>query len=232
MIKTVIIEDEPLALSLVEGFVERNEHLELQGSFTNPIEGLDFIRENAVDLILLDINMPDLDGIELAKLVYKKVKIIFTTAYRDFALDGFKLNAVDYLLKPFDYKEFSRAVEKAKSFIEIEALQHKKEEFIHVRADHKQYKVALDEILYIENVKNYVIFRLVGNKKIMALMSLKSLSESLPKHFLKVHRSFIINSDKIDSTTASQITIDGNGIPISEANRKWFKEWMAEKALN
>jgi len=232
MIKTVIIEDEPLALSLVEGFVNKNNNLDLSGSFTNPIEGLDFIRENSVDLLLLDINMPDLDGIELAKLVHKKVKIIFTTAYKDFALDGFKLNAVDYLLKPFDYNEFAIAVEKAKAFIQVEELKTKQEEFIHIRADHKQYKVALHQIMFVENVKNYVIFRLVEGKKIMALMSLKSLSESLPENFLKVHRSFIVNTDKIDSTSANEIMIDGHCIPISEANRKWFKEWMAKKSLN
>lgn len=230
MIKTVIIEDEPLALSLVEAFVGQDSELQLMGSFSNPVQGLDYIQENQVDLVLLDINMPDLNGIELAKLVHKKVKIIFTTAYKDYALDGFKLNAVDYLLKPFDINEFKKACQKAKDLIKLDNL--KNDTYIQIRADHKHYKVNLKDILFIENVKNYVIFRLSNGDKIMALMSLKSLDETLPDHFLKVHRSYIINSDKIVATSSSEIQIDHHTVPISESNRKWFKEWMNTQSIN
>lgn len=232
MIKTVVIEDEPFALSLVEGFVNEDNRLELVGSFSNPVEGLSFVQENQVDLVLLDINMPDINGIEVAKHIHKKVKIIFTTAYKDFAFEGFKLSAVDYLLKPFDFKEFQRSIDKLEKLIIADKMIDKNEESIQIKADHKQYTIKLNDILFIENMKNYVIFRLENGEKIMALMSLKSLGESLPQHFLKIHRSYIINSDKISSSSPSEIMINEHSIPISESNRKWFKEWMGNKAMN
>ncbi len=232
MIKTVVIEDEPFALSLVEGFVNEDDRLELVGSFANPVEGLSFVQENHVELVLLDINMPDINGIDVAKHIYNKVKIIFTTAYKDFAFEGFKLSAVDYLLKPFDFNEFQRSIDKLEKVLIADKMINKNEETIQIKADHKQYNIKLNEILFIENMKNYVIFRLENGEKIMALMSLKSLGESLPQHFLKIHRSYIVNTDKISSSSPSEIRIKEHIVPISESNRKWFKEWMGKRAMN
>ena len=232
MIKTVIIEDEPLALTLVQNFVNKDQRLELKGTFLDPIKGLDFISDHNIDLVLLDINMARLNGLEIASHIKNKVKIIFTTAHPEYALDGFKFNAIDYLLKPFDITEFQKAVTKAQTQIEGEKTLSKDEQIIQVKSEHQQIRIKLTEILFIENMKNHVIFRLENKNKIMALMSLKSLEEILPEQFFKVHRSFIINSDKITSTSPKEIFINEFKVPISEANRKWFKQWMGNRSIN
>jgi DNA-binding LytR/AlgR family response regulator len=231
-IKSVIVEDEPFAMQLVKEYVEKTPDLELLQAFSNPIQALDFIQTNAVDLVFLDINMPDLNGMELSKIIKGKTKIIFTTAYEDYALESYKVQALDYLLKPFDYGEFMEAVQKAIDYFKLIRNQKGDSPFIYVRADHRQYKVMLNELLYIENLKNYVIFRMQDGSKIMALMSLKSLQESLPTNFCKIHRSFIINLDHLQSVETNHVKIDEQQIPISESHKKDFKSRMNRKSVN
>ena len=232
-IKSVIIEDEPFALKLMEGFVGMSENLELKGAFSNPVKGFEFLRKEQIDLVFLDINMPDMSGLEISHLVKDDVKIIFTTAYKDYALEGFKVNAIDYLLKPFDFEEFSEAVKKAEIYFQmVISKELLYEEEIIVRADHKQYKVRPSEILFVENVKNYVIFRLLDGTKIMALMSLKSLIETLPNYFSKVHRSFVVNVNFIEESSSNTIRIKSFDIPISESHRKDFRNLMNERSIN
>lgn len=231
-IKCVIIEDEPFALRLVKDYVQRNEALELIETFSNPILACDYLQSNVIDLAFVDINMPDLDGITLSKMVKDRTKVIFTTAYKDYALEGYKVNAIDYLLKPFSYEEFAVAVEKAKDHFQLVRNQKEEGEFIYVRADHKQYKIFLNDLLYIENMKNYVVFRLQDGSKVMALMSLRSLQETLPENFIKVHRSFIVNILFIDQVRTSSVQIGSNEIPISDSHKKEFKSQMAEQNVN
>ena len=232
-IKAVIIEDEPFALKLMESFVNMSDNLELLGAFSNPVKGFEFLRKENVDLVFLDINMPDMSGLEISYLVKDDVKIIFTTAYKEYALEGFKVDAIDYLLKPFDFEEFSKAVNKAvKHFELINQIDSNQEEELIIRADHKQYKVKPSEILFVENVKNYVIFRLLDGAKIMALLSLKSLIETLPDNFIKVHRSYVVNLNFIESSSSTTIKIKDFEIPISESNRKSFRNLMNEKSIN
>lgn len=232
-IKSVIIEDEPFALKLMESFVGMSNVLELKGSFSNPVKGFEFLRTENVDLVFLDINMPDMSGLEISHLVKDQVKIIFTTAYKDYALEGFKVNALDYLLKPFDFEEFTSAVKKAEDYFEL-ALNKElfQEEELIIRADHKQYRVRPSEILFIENIKNYVVFRLLDGTKIMALMSLKSLVKSLPEYFVKVHRSFVVNLNYISETSSSIIKIKEFEVPISESNRKEFRTIINARSIN
>ena len=231
-IRSVIIEDEPFALKLMEGFVNITESLDLMGSFSNPVKGFEYLRTEEVDLVFLDINMPDMSGLEISQLVKDDVKIIFTTDYKEYALEGFKVNALDYLLKPFDYEEFSGAVQKAKDYFTAAALLGNDEEELIIRADHKQYRVKPSEIMFLENVKNYVIFRLVDGSKIMALISLKSLVETLPDFFVKVHRSYVVNLNYIEQSSANSIKIKDFIVPISESNRKEFKSLMNERSIN
>jgi len=231
-IRSVIIEDEPFALKLMEGFVNITESLDLMGSFSNPVKGFDYLRSEEVDLVFLDLYMPDMGGLEISQLVKDDVKIIFTTAYKEYALEGFKVNAFDYLLKPFDYEEFAGAVQKAKDYFTAAALLGNDEEELIIRADHKQYRVKPSEIMFLENVKNYVIFRLVDGSKIMALISLKSLVETLPDFFVKVHRSYVVNLNYIEQSSANSIKIKDFIVPISESNRKEFKSLMNERSIN
>lgn len=231
-IKCVIVEDEPFALRLVQEYVEKTEELDLLQAFSNPIEGLDFIQSHQVDLVLLDINMPDLNGMELSKVISDNTKIIFTTAYSEYAVESYKVKAVDYLLKPFNYEEFYQAVKKAVNHFDLLNNQKNEGDCIYVRADHKQYKVLLDKILFVENLKNYVIFRLEDSSKIMALMSLKSLEDSLPDNFSKVHRSFIVNVNFVDALETNHLMIRNNQIPISDSHKKEFKNRMMKRSIN
>lgn len=231
-IKCVVVEDEPIALNLMKEYVNRTPDLELLAAFNNPILALDYIQSAKVDLVFLDINMPDMTGMELSKYIKDKVRIIFTTAYEDYALEGYKVDAVDYLLKPFDYNEFLEAVRRAKQYFDLVSNQKEKEESIHVRAEHKQYKIGLSTIMFIENMKNYVIFRLQDGSKVIALMSLKSLEDNLPENFFKVHRSFIINLNFIERVDTNKIMIREFEIPVSDSHKKAFKSRMSKKAIN
>jgi DNA-binding LytR/AlgR family response regulator len=212
----VIIDDEPLPVELLMAYATRIPGIEVVATFNDPGKALVFLREDPVDLIFLDIEMPHLNGIELLKSLPVKPMAIFTTAYPEFAIDGFELNAIDYLLKPFDFGRFQKAVEKA---IEYQSFTQKPkgknaEPFIFVKSEYKAVKINFSEILYVEGMDSYVkIF--TGGKPILSLMSMKAFLEMLPQEdFIRVHRSFIIPIAKVKSIRNKVIKIGEKEIPI------------------
>jgi DNA-binding LytR/AlgR family response regulator len=217
-IKCIIVDDEPLAIEIMESYVQKVEQLQLKGSFRNAVSAFSFLQSNPVDLIFLDIQMPKLTGIDFLKTLKNPPKVIFTTAYRDYALDGFELEVVDYLLKPIPFDRFLKAVSRVMpqpantSAVSIAA--ETGEQPIFFRVDKKMVKVNVNDILYIESVKDYVKVK-TQSKEITTQQKISYLEESLPKNlFLRIHRSFIVAINKIESYSATEIDIGNTQLPI------------------
>jgi len=238
MIRTITIDDEPLALQLVSGYVQKTPFLELTASFDNPLDAMEFIGGNPVDLIFLDIQMPDLTGIEFTRILENRPKIIFTTAYEKYALEGFKLEAVDYLLKPFSYEEFLKAAKKAEKLIRLEKTEYQEvieanNEFLFLKSEYKIRRINFNEIKYIEGLKDYVkVFLQNEDKPILSINSLKALEAKLPEaKFMRVHRSFIVNLEKIDTIERSRIVFGKVYIPVSEQYKEQFQSFLDKNFL-
>jgi DNA-binding LytR/AlgR family response regulator len=236
-LKTIAIDDEPLALRLVSDYVSKTPFLELVGSFDNPLDAIDFLSKQSVDLIFVDIQMPDLTGIEFARSLEGAPKIVFTTAYEKYAIEGFKLNAIDYLLKPFSYEEFLKAAGKARKQTELEANVlpsiEANSQFLFLKSEYKIRRINFNDILYIEGLKDYIKVYISGDDKpIMSLNSIKSLEQKLPEDkFMRVHRSFIVNLDKIDTIERSRIIFGKVYIPVSDQYKDKFQEYLDKNFL-
>lgn len=238
-ITCIIIDDEPMALNLVESYVEKTPFLVLKKKFNSAIEALEFLKFESVDLLFLDIQMPDLTGIEFSKMLPKDTRVIFTTAFDQYALDGFKVDALDYLLKPFDYPEFLVAVNKAfKWFALLRDKEHVTNsdaiEFLFVKSEYKQLRIKLRDVLYFEGLKDYVKIWLKDNPKpILTLMSLKSLEEELSEtQFMRVHKSFIVSLINIEEIERSQIIINKQRITVSDQYKLKFLDFVNRNSLN
>ena len=232
MIKVVAIDDEPLALQLVRGYVEKTPFLELAASFDNPVDAVAFIGSSDVDLVLLDIQMPDLTGTELARIIGGGTKVIFTTAYEKYALEGFRLDAVDYLLKPFSYAEFLRAAQKAERLIDLERRElpvlEVKNDFLFIKSDYKIRRINFSEIHYIEGLKDYVKIFLIGEKKpVLSLSTMKALEARLPgDRFMRVHRSYIVNLDTVKVIERNRIVYGEVRIPVTDQYKEQFQKFL------
>jgi len=237
MIRTIAIDDEPLALKLISGYITKTPFLELVNTFDNPLSVLEFLENDSVDLIFADIQMPDLTGTEFVRLMEKGPKVVFTTAYERYAVEGFKLNAVDYLLKPFSYEEFVVSAQKVQRLLDLEqkALPQieANNEFLFLKSEYKIRRINFNDILYIEGLKDYIkVFVKNEEKPILSLSTLKMVESTLPaKHFMRVHRSFIVNLDKIDTIERSRIVFGKEYIPISEQYKDSFQEFLDRNFL-
>jgi DNA-binding LytR/AlgR family response regulator len=237
MIRTIAIDDEPLALQLVSSYIEKTPGLKLEGKFVNPIEASEYIEKNPVDLIFLDIQMPDLNGIEFTRLLEKGPKVIFTTAYEKYALEGYKLEVVDYLLKPFSYEEFISAVTKARKLLKLEEKDlpviEANNQFLFLKSDYKIRRINFNDILYIEGLKDYVkVYISNVPRPVLSLSSLKQLESKLPPDkFMRVHRSFIVNLDKVETIERSRIVFGKEYIPVSDQYREKFQEFLDKNFL-
>jgi two-component system, LytTR family, response regulator LytT len=238
MIHALAIDDEPLALQLVTGYIKQTPFLELTGSFDNPLSAMEFLADHTAELIFLDIHMPDLMGTEFVKLLgVKGPKIIFTTAFEKYALEGFRLDAVDYLLKPFGYEEFLGAANKARRIIELEkkhlATLETNETFLFLKSEYKIRRINFDKILYIEALKEYVKVYLHNDPKpILSITSMKSLESKLPTdRFMRVHRSFIVNLERIETIERFRIVFGNVYIPVSEQYKEKFQKYLDENFL-
>jgi two-component system, LytTR family, response regulator LytT len=237
MITTIAIDDEPLALTLVAGYIEKTPGLSLIGKFDNPVDAADFLSNTIVDLIFVDIQMPDLSGIEFTRLMEKGPKVIFTTAFEKYALEGYKLEIVDYLLKPFSYEEFLTAVHKAQKLIRLEqkvpSTVDVNNEFLFLKSDYKIKRINFNDILYIEGLKDYVkVFTQNAPRPVLSLTSLKLLESKLPENkFMRVHRSFIVNLGKIDTIERSRIVFGKEYIPVSDQYKEKFQEFLNKNFL-
>jgi DNA-binding LytR/AlgR family response regulator len=237
MITTIAIDDEPLALHLVAGYIEKTPGLKLIGKFDNPIDAAEFLTDTSVDLIFVDIQMPDLSGIEFTRLMEKGPKVVFTTAFEKYALEGFKLEIVDYLLKPFSYEEFLVAVHKVQKLLSLEQKVPAKvdvnNEFLFLKSDYKIKRINFNDILYIEGLKDYVkVYTQNTPKPVLSLTSLKLLESKLPDNrFMRVHRSFIVNLEKIDTIERSRIVFGKEYIPVSDQYKDRFQEYLDKNFL-
>ncbi len=237
MITAIAIDDEPLALQLVSGYIEKTPGLKLVAGFDNPLDAMDFLAEDAVDLIFVDIQMPDLTGIEFTRSLVKGPKVIFTTAYEKYAIDGFKLDVVDYLLKPFSYEEFLKAFQKVRRLIKLEKgvpdQVEANNEFLFLKSDYKIKRLNFNDILYIEGLKDYVkVFIVSSPKPVLSLTTMKLLESKLPaSKFMRVHRSFIVNLEQINTIERSRIVFGKTYIPVSDHYKDKFQEFLDKNFL-
>jgi two-component system response regulator LytT len=240
ILQCIAVDDEPLALGLVCAFINKTPFLNLAGKYSSAVEALEAIHELSVDLIFLDIQMPDLTGIELARIIETSgnqgPRIIFTTAFNQFALDGFRVDALDYLLKPFNYEEFLKAASKGKAYADLlqrasnHTVPEAKEDYLFLKVEYQLVRIAYDDILYIEGLKDYVKVILKSDTKpVLSLTSLKALEEKLPfAKFMRVHRSFIVNLDKIGAVTRNTIQIGTVTIPVSDQYKENFNQFLSK----
>lgn len=237
MIRTIAVDDEPLALQLITGYIEKTPFLELAGDFESSIDAIDYISHGDTGLAFLDIQMPDLTGTEMARLVTGSTKIIFTTAYEKYALEGFRLDAIDYLLKPFNYEEFLKAAGKAKRMIELEKKNpptaEVRNDFLFLKSEYKIRRINFNDIHYIEGLKDYVKVYLHHEKRpILTLSSLKVLESKLPPSvFMRVHRSYIVNLDSIHTIERNRIVFGDVRIPVSEQYKEQFQKFLDKSFL-
>ena len=226
----IIIDDEPLAADLLASYAKKTLFLNLIGVFNSAVEGVKAIRENRVDLIFLDIQMPELSGLEFAKILPKETKIIFTTAFSQYAIDGYKANAIDYLMKPISYDDFLDASNRALDWFQTthQAENASTDLFIFVKSEYKLVKIMFDDILYIEGVKDYVkIYLNNDHKPIMTLMNMKKIEESLPKpEFMRIHRSYIVHMKKIDGIDRFRVVIGDAVLPISDSYKTILQDYL------
>jgi len=235
-IKCIAIDDEPLALKQIATYIKKTPYLELVSTCKSAFAAMDVLANSEVDLMFVDIQMPDLTGIDFVKSLDKGQKVIFTTAYQDYAIEGFKVDALDYILKPFGYEEFLKAVNKAKAYFELVAKSSlnidAKEDYLFVKSEYKIRRINLVDILYIEGLREYVKIVLKNEKPVLSLMSLKSLEENLPSNrFMRVHRSFIVNLDEINMVERSRIIFDKTYIPVSEQYKEKFQEFLGKRFI-
>jgi DNA-binding LytR/AlgR family response regulator len=215
----IIIDDEEIGRNLLENFIGRVPHLELRGKFSNPLEALSRIRVESVDLIFLDIQMPGMTGVEFLNTLSKAPAIIFTTAYAEYALKGYELSVIDYLLKPFSFNRFLQGVNKATEQIDLKVQAQGAAEFLLIKADHKLHRLYLKDILYIQSMREYVTY-FTDQGKIMALGSLKGLEETLPStDFMRIHKSYIVARGRVNSLNGNQLEMGEITLPIGGSYR-------------
>lgn len=232
MIKCLAIDDEPLALDLIEDFIGKIPSLKLVSKCDNAIVGLEILKKTHIDILFLDIQMPDINGFQLLKMIEQKPKIIFTTAYSQHAVTGFELDAVDYLLKPFSFERFKKAVDKAQKQIETESKLEKSDDALFVKSGYETIKIPISTIVFIEALKDYIqIF--TKEKKHLSLVSMKTIIDLLPAgEFIRVHRSFIIPLKKISRYSTKSLYIGDIKIPIGESFRKQLQEALIKNNIH
>jgi len=235
MIRCLVVDDEPLALHIIQDYISKIPFMELVKVTTNPIEALTIVQEGGVDLVYLDVQMPELTGIQFLRIANGKAKVILTTAYPQYALEGYELDVIDYLLKPIAFDRFFKSAQKAQSIIQPSAKAPVRDEpapqqpqqdfstdFIFIKTEHKIQKVYLHQILFIEGLKDYIsIF--TDTERIITLQNMKKMEDALPeRHFVRVHKSYIVALNKIDSIERSRIFIGDKVIPVGDTYRDQF----------
>ena len=237
-LKCLIVDDEPLAIEVLESYVEKIDKLSLAGKFRNAVSAFEFLQTTDVDLIFLDIQMPKLTGIEFLKTLRSPPKVIFTTAFREYALEGFELEVSDYLLKPISFERFLRAV--SKIFDESESRQNgvlqnqssiEEEPFVYFKVDKRMVKIRLNDILVIESIKDYVKVK-TAEKEIVTHQQISYLEHKLPEdQFIRIHRSFIVAIDKIDAFSATEVEINKGFVPIGRNYKNDVIERLSQNTL-
>lgn len=232
MIRAIAIDDEPLALKLVTGYIERTPFMQFVAGFDNPISALEYLHQNQVDAAFVDIQMPDLNGTDFVRMLQGDTKVVFTTAYEQYAIEGFKLDVVDYLLKPFGYEEFLRAALKIRERLQPNQLPQiqveSNSQFLFLKSDYKVRRINFEEIRYVEGLKDYVKVFLKGQPKpLLSLVTLKQLETRLPTdRFMRIHRSFIVNLSQIELIERNRIVFGDTYIPVGDQYKDGFQDWV------
>lgn len=228
-----IVDDEPLALDLLESYVKKTPFLTLAGKYSSAVQAMKELPGKQIDLLFLDIQMPELNGLEFSKMVNSHTRIVFTTAFGQYAIDGYKVNALDYLLKPISYVDFLQAANKAVQWFELLQQPQKEIDSIFVKSEYKLVQIELKNILYVEGLKDYIKIYEEGNSKpILSLMSMKAMEEMLPaSRFMRVHRSYIVQKDKIRIIDRGRIVFGKNYIPVSDSYKQTFQEFLDKRTL-
>ncbi len=231
MIRAIALDDEPLALKVIENFCQRVDYIQLEKTFTKTIEAHKHLRKQPVDLIFLDIQMPTQNGMEFYADIEQNVMVVFTTAFSEYAVEGFNVNATDYLLKPFSFDRFLQAVEKVKSIYETRnQIQNTEAQYLFIRADYSLKKILISDILFIEGLDDYLKIHIKNQKTIVARMTMKSMLEKLPSsEFLRVHRSYIIPISRVDKVRNKIIYIGDEEIPVSASYEAAFSDAISNK---
>lgn len=243
ILRCALVDDEPLALSLLESYVRKTDSLELCGSYSSAIQAMKSLPEHPVDLLFLDIQMPELNGLEFSRMVSDNTRIIFTTAFEQYAIDSYRVNALDYLLKPISYNDFIEAVNKALQWFELRKKAETPDSVqtslptdsnhIYVKSDYKIVQIELDKILYIEGLKDYIkIYTEDNPRPILSLTSMKTMEEKLPSNrFIRVHRSYIVQKQKIKIIDKGRIVFGKEYIPVSDSYKQELQNYVNEHII-
>ncbi|MEO1010815.1 MAG: response regulator transcription factor [Bacteroidota bacterium] len=232
----IIIDDEPLALGIIKSYCEDTGGINVLGTFTNPLKSIHYIQKNPVDLVFLDIEMPQISGIEFIKSLEKKPLFIFTTAYPQYAIEGFELNAIDYLVKPIPFPRFLKSMNRAKEIYHMKVNKeaignvapagggtHTENHFVFVKSDYNNVKIKIDDITYVQGLKDYLKIHVKEGKPILTLLSFREMAAKLPStSFYRVHRSYLVNVNHVDSIQRNRILIHEVRIPIGESYKGDF----------
>ena len=235
IIKCLAIDDEPLAVKKIASYIQKTPFLELVGECRNAFEAIELLNQSEVQLLFVDINMPELDGMDFVKSLTIKPYIVFTTAYSEYAVEGFKVDAVDYLLKPIDYTSFLKAATKVKNLIDLKSATSVESikatsDHLFVKSEYKLVRIELDDITYIESQHEYIKINMVYRKPVMTMVSMKAIEDQLPAdRFMRVHRSFIVNLKKITTIERNRILFDDKVlIPVSDQYKDKFQKYIDE----
>ena len=239
-IRCAVVDDEPLALGLMASYVKKTPFLELVGSYSSAVQAMQEMHDNPVDLIFLDIQMPELNGLDYSRMISPQTRVVFTTAFNQYALDGYKVNALDYLLKPISYPDFLLAANKAQEWFRLveQSQQSEKKEnqdeklSIFVKSDYKLIRIELKNILYVEGLKDYVkIYEDNTGRPVISLMSMKAMEEMLPAdRFMRVHRSYIVQKEKIRIIEHNRIVFGNTYIPIGDSYKQVFQDFLNKRS--
>lgn len=228
MIQAIALDDEPPALRIISNFCSRIDFIDLQKTFSRTDDAMSYLENYPVDLIFLDINMPSMSGLDFYQAIPHEAMVIFTTAYAEHAVEGFNLNAVDYLLKPFTFERFQQAANKAKDYYKFKnPVENPASKFLLVRADYSLHKIAFSDILFIEGLDDYLKIHIENTKPLVVRMTMKAMLQKLPEQeFIRVHRSFIIPFSRIENVRNKMISLAGEEIPIGSSYEESFGKWF------
>ena len=235
--RCIAIDDEPLALQQMAGYIEKTPFLQLAGQFESALQAITWLQDNQVELMFVDINMPDLNGMDFVKSMKNPPGVIFTTAYSEYALEGFRVDAIDYLLKPIGYGDFLKGAEKALERIgatkKAAPIVESDENFLFIKSEYKILRINLSDIKYIEGMREYVRIHIENQRPVMALMSMKKIEAFLPRQkFMRVHRSYVVNLEKVNAIERHRIIFEPDiRIPISEQYKADFQEFLDKNFL-
>lgn len=243
MIRILVIDDEPLALQQLAAYASKVPFFELAGQCQSAFEARDIIDKEQIDAIFVDINMPDINGMDFVKSLQAPPIVVFTTAYSEYAVDGYKVDAIDYLLKPFGLDEFKRAAMKVKKQYDMEnaafsahtqatSAKPNDTKDIFLKADHRVVRVSVDNIRYVEGMSEYLKVHIEGQRPLIVLLSMKKMEEGLPDNFLRIHRSYIVNMHKVQEVTKNRIVMDADTyLPVGDIYKETLSKYLENKYL-